>query len=203
MNNWIEIVSVVLGLSCVFLASRAKVANFWVGYVYCIALMIMFSQKHLYSSMILQPISLAINIMGHYRWTHPGSEEKTDKAGQLKVSRMDWKRRGIVLGALCILAVIWGLFLSKLAIIWPDTFPAAQTPLLDAFVTMMILLAQWLSAQKRMECWVAWLGVNIANIILYLLAGLKFMPIVSACYLVFAIMGIINWRKIYKEQNNA
>ncbi|NLD21701.1 MAG: nicotinamide mononucleotide transporter, partial [Bacteroidales bacterium] len=99
MNNWIEIVSVVLGLSCVFLASRAKVANFWVGYVYCIALMIMFSQKHLYSSMILQPISLAINIMGHYRWTHPGSEEKTDKAGQLKVSRMDWKRRGIVLGA--------------------------------------------------------------------------------------------------------
>ena len=77
MNNWIEIVSVVLGLSCVFLASRAKVANFWVGYVYCIALMIMvfptFILKH-----VLQPNPLLSN-HGAYRWTHPGSEEKTEK----------------------------------------------------------------------------------------------------------------------------
>ena len=53
--SYLEMCSVVAGLSCVFLATRGKVANFWVGYLYNILLFMMFSQKHLYSVMLLQP----------------------------------------------------------------------------------------------------------------------------------------------------
>jgi nicotinamide riboside transporter PnuC len=38
----IEILSVASGLTCVYLATRAKVANFWVGYAYNILLFILF-----------------------------------------------------------------------------------------------------------------------------------------------------------------
>ena len=38
----LETVSVVSGLLCVFLATRAKVANFWVGYIYNILLFMLF-----------------------------------------------------------------------------------------------------------------------------------------------------------------
>ena len=200
--SWIEIISVVLGLSCVFLAYRAKVANFWVGYVYNIFLFIMFAQNHLYSSMLLQPVSLVINCIGHYRWTHPGKDE-SNADGELKVSQMKWGVRGLFLLGLVAVAVVWGWFLSQLAIFWPDKFPPAQMPMLDSFVTMMILMAQYLSAQKRMECWFAWLAVNITNIILYIKAGLVLMPLVSACYLVLAVLGIFRWRQLYKEQKNA
>ena len=57
----IELLSVMVGLTCVFLAGRARVANFWFGYLYNILLFVMFAQKHLYFSMALQPVSLVIN----------------------------------------------------------------------------------------------------------------------------------------------
>ena len=39
--SWVEIVSAVLGLSCVFLAGRGSKYNFWVGYVYNVFLFIL------------------------------------------------------------------------------------------------------------------------------------------------------------------
>ena len=75
--TWVEIVSAVLGLSCVFLAGRNSKYNFYVGYVYNVFLFVLFMHQHLYSAMILQPISLMINAYGHWRWTHPREEERS------------------------------------------------------------------------------------------------------------------------------
>ena len=81
----LEVISVISGLTCVYLATKAKVANFWVGYVYNILLFFLFYQKGLYSSMLVQPVSFAINFFGHYRWTHPRREEENNRH-QLKIS---------------------------------------------------------------------------------------------------------------------
>ena len=40
--TWVEIVSAVLGLSCVFLAGRNSKYNFYVGYVYNVFLFVLF-----------------------------------------------------------------------------------------------------------------------------------------------------------------
>ena len=81
--SWVEIISAVLGLSCVFLAGRGSKYNFWVGYVYNIFLFILFWRQHLYSAMLIQPVAFAINAWGHWRWTHPKEEEKNSPAGFL------------------------------------------------------------------------------------------------------------------------
>ena len=65
----IDVITSVLGLTCVFMAGRNNKYNFWVGYFYTFALFLMFWNKHLYASLLLQPISLGINLLGHYRWT--------------------------------------------------------------------------------------------------------------------------------------
>ena len=57
--TWIEIISAVLGLTCVFLAGRNSKVNFWVGYIYNIFLFVLFWRQHLYSAMLLQPVSFA------------------------------------------------------------------------------------------------------------------------------------------------
>ena len=72
--------------------------------------------------------------------------------------------------------------------------------LLDGFVTGAIVLAQQLSAKKKLDCWGAWLVVNITNIVLYVRAGLTFMPLVSATYLILAFFGFAMWRKQMREQ---
>lgn len=196
----IEFLSVISGLTCVYLATQTKVANFWVGYFYNIVLFIMFYQKGLYSSMLVQPISLAINFLGHYRWTHPKKEEENSRH-QLKISLLSNGKRLYFVIQIILLAAIWGTALTYLDNLWPNIFNEARTPYLDAFITMSILTAQYLSAQKKMECWAAWLIVNTTNISLYLLAGLVFMPLVSAAYLVLAFFGFSMWRKEWKANN--
>ena len=45
----IDIITSVLGLSCVFLAGRNSKYNFWVGYLYTFALFLMFFNSFVYS----------------------------------------------------------------------------------------------------------------------------------------------------------
>ncbi len=189
----IDLLSAVVGLTTVFLAGRNRKSNFYVGYVYTILLFFIFWQKNLYANLILQPISLGINIMGQYRWSHPKEgEESAAGDGGLKVSMLSWKGRGLVVAVVPVLALLWGWLMSRL-------FPANPLPYLDCCVTVLILTAQTLSAMKKWDCWIAWLFVNVANLTLYLKAGLVFMPIVSGLYLINGIWSLFTWYRLYKK----
>ena len=185
----IDLVSSILGLTCVVLAGRNSKYNFWVGYLYTAALFFLFWNRNLYASLLLQPISLAINILGHWRWTHPKKEEATAK-GELKVSMLSWPWRIMSVSAVLLVAGLWGWILDSL-------FPTDPHPYLDCTVTVLILMAQLLSALKKWDCWIAWLLVNVSQLILHISVGNVFMPIVSGLYLVNGIWSLITWRKLY------
>ena len=190
-----DLISSLLGLTCVFLAGRNSKYNFWVGYLYTAALFFLFWNKNLYASLLLQPISLAINIMGHYRWTHPKpSEQSSEDSKSLKVSMLGWSERAMAVAAVLVVAFVWGWTLDQL-------FPADPHPYLDSCVTVLILLAQLLSALKKWDCWIAWLVVNITQIILHISVGNVFMPIVCALYLINGIWSLASWWKLYKKEN--
>ena len=127
----IDLVSSLLGLTCVFLAGRNSKYNFWVGYLYTAALFLLFWNKNLYASLFLQPISLTINIIGHWRWTHPKQDEASSK-GDLKVTQLGWAQRILGIVAVALLSVLWGWMLYKL-------FPNDPHPYLDTVVTVLIL----------------------------------------------------------------
>ena len=191
----IDIITSVLGLACVFLAGRNSKYNFWVGYLYTAALFVMFWNKNLSASLLLQPVSLAINIAGHYRWTHPREDEKSASDGKkLKVSMLNWQERALTVVSVLIVAGLWGWLLDSL-------FPADPHPYLDSCVTVLILMAQLLSALKKWDCWIAWLIVNIAQIILHLSVGHIFMPIVCGLYLINGLWSLVTWMNLYKKNS--
>jgi len=190
----IDLITSVLGLTCVFLAGRNSKYNFWVGYLYTAALFLMFWNKNLYASLLLQPISLAINVMGHYRWTHPKKEEESSQdASALKVSMLTWAERGFAIAAIFIIAGLWGWSLDSL-------FPDDPHPYLDSCVTVLILIAQFLSAMKKWDCWVAWLLVNITQLILHISVGHVFMPVVCTLYLINGVAALVGWMKLYRNK---
>lgn len=192
--NWLDLISSILGLTCVFLAGRGSKYNFWAGYLYTAALFFLFWQKNLVASLILQPVSLGINVLGHYRWTHPKEgEQSSEKAGELKVTMLSWAERVIALSAVLIVGAVWGWLLDRI-------FPADPHPYLDTAVTALILMAQLLSALKKWDCWIAWLLVNVTQLILHISVGNIFMPIVSALYLINGIISLRNWFKFYKRK---
>ena len=191
--NWLDLLSSFLGITCVVLAGRNSKYNFWVGYLYTTALFFLFWQNNLVASLLLQPVSLAINIMGHYRWTHPKEDEKSSQDDTaLKVTMLTWPERVLYIIAVFVVAFAWGWLLNRL-------FPADPHPYLDSCVTVLILMAQFLSAQKKWDCWVAWLGVNVTQMALHLSVGNFFMPIVCGLYLINGILSLYNWGKLYKK----
>ena len=192
--NYIDLITSILGLSCVILAGRNSKLNFWVGYLYTAALFVMFCQKNLYASLLLQPVSLTINIIGQYRWSHPKENEAVaEKDNELKVSMLTWTQRFMAIASVFIIAVLWGWILDSL-------FPADPHPYLDSCVTVLILVAQLLSALKKWDCWVAWIIVNIAQMILHISVGHIFMPIVCVLYLLNGIWSLHTWTKLYKTE---
>ena len=195
----IDLLAALFGLTTVFLAGRNRKSNFYVGYIYTALLFFMFWQKNLYANLLLQPISLGINIIGQYRWSHPEKSQET-ASGDLKVSMLSWKQRAFVVALVPMLALVWGWLMSMMGTRWfVGYFPANPLPYLDCCVTVLILTAQTLSALKKWDCWVAWLFVNIANLTLYLKAGLVFMPIVSTLYLINGVWSLFSWYKLYRK----
>ena len=191
--NWLDLVASILGITCVVLAGRNSKYTFWVGYLYTTALFALFWQNNLVASLMLQPVSLGINIMGHYRWTHPKEDEKSSQDSKaLKVSMLSWPERILCIVAVFVIAFAWGWLLDRL-------FPADPHPYLDSCVTVLILMAQFLSAQKKWDCWVAWLIVNVTQMALHLSVGNFFMPIVCGLYLINGIVSLLNWGKLYKK----
>lgn len=190
-----DLVTSLLGLACVVLAGRNSKYNFWVGYLYTAALFVLFWNKDLYASLLLQPVSLAINILGHYRWTHPRAGEQSAADGtRLRVTMLTWPERALALIAVLVVAGLWGWLLDRL-------FPADPHPYLDSCVTVLILMAQLLSAMKKWDCWVAWLLVNVAQIALHLSVGNIFMPIVCTLYLINGIWSLATWKKLYENKD--
>ena len=191
--NWLDLLASILGITCVVLAGRNSKYNFWIGYLYTTALFALFWQNNLVASLMLQPVSLGINIMGHYRWTHPKDDEKSSQDSKaLKVTMLSWPERILCIFAVFIIAFAWGWLLDRL-------FPADPHPYLDSCVTVLILMAQFLSAQKKWDCWVAWLIVNVTQMALHLSVGNFFMPIVCGLYLINGIISLLNWGKLYKK----
>lgn len=198
----IDLVTSICGLTCVVLAGRNSKYNFWVGYLYTTLLFLMFWNKNLYASLLLQPISLGINILGHYRWTHPKKDEESSADNRsLKVSMLTWKQRIAVVVSVFVLAALWGWLLSLLGNRWlVGLFPADPVPYLDSCVTVLILVAQFLSALKKWDCWVAWLLVNCTQMALHISVGHVFMPIVSCLYLLNGVISLWNWLRLYREK---
>ena len=191
--TWVEIISAVLGLRCVFLAGRNSKYNFSEGYVYNIFLFVLFLHQHLYSAMILQPISLLINAYGHYRWTHPRDDERSAAdSNRLKVGNIPPKHVALYVLAVLGSAALWAFVLKYV-------FDNPTNPGLDSLMLMLTLCAQYLSARKYWECWIVWLLVNAGNATLYILSGLYIMPVVSALYIANGIWSLVSWRKMYKK----
>lgn len=191
--TWVEIVSAVLGLSCVFLAGRNSKYNFYVGYVYNIFLFVLFMHQHLYSAMVLQPVSFIINAYGHYRWTHPRDDERSAAdSTRLKVGNVAAGRIPLYVLAVLAATTAWSLVLKFV-------FVDPTNPYLDSLMLMLTLCAQYMSARKYWECWIVWLLVNVGNATLYILSGLYIMPVVSALYIANGIWSLVSWRKMYKN----
>ena len=78
----------------------------------------------------------------------------------------------------------------------------AAAPYADAFTTVASIIATYLMAKKRLECWIFWITVDVVAIGVYLYKDLLITSGLYAVFLVLATLGYRQWRKSYAVHHN-
>jgi nicotinamide mononucleotide transporter len=189
----LEIIGVITGLLCVYLAARNNIWNWPIAIVSVTLYIFIFFDAHLYADMGLQVYFLAMNIYGWYFWSRkPAIEIKAPVV--LITSRQ-------IIYATTIIVIVTpslGYTLIKLAPVLHYT--PASFPYLDSFCTACSLVAQFYMARKILENWLIWICVDIIYVGVYIFKGLDLTAIMYAIYVAIALLGYIDWKKEFNKQ---
>lgn len=141
-----------------------------------------FWNAKLYADMGLQFVFIALSIFGWYEWLH-GGERNTE----LRVSRAPLRVHVIGTVVTILFAALIGTLL--------DRYTDAALPYADATLTAFSLLAQWQMAQKYLENWLIWIGVDIFYIALYSYKHLYVTAVLYAIFIFVCIFAFGQWKR--------
>jgi nicotinamide mononucleotide transporter len=70
---------------------------------------------------------------------------------------------------------------------------------MDSFITVMSVMATFLMIQKRAECWIIWVLVDVVATYLYFVRDIKFYSLMYFAFCIIASFGFWNWWREYKS----
>ena len=197
--SYLEFFGVLFGLLAVWLSAKANIWSWPVGIVNVILAFLLYYQVQLYPDMFLQVFFFVTNIIGWWRWANPKPGEE-DRKQELKVSYM--KKGDIALTVIAGIAgtFILGSFASNLHHWFPAAFalPSAY-PYVDSFITVMSVVTTFYMIQKKIECWIIWILVDMVATVLYFIKGVKFYSVEYFIFTLIASFGLLHWIKEYKS----
>jgi nicotinamide mononucleotide transporter len=72
---------------------------------------------------------------------------------------------------------------------------ADAAPWMDANVTAVSVVAQYLLSVRKIENWVLWIATDVVQIGLYYWKGLYPTTALYVLYLILSVLGLIEWRR--------
>jgi nicotinamide mononucleotide transporter len=185
-QSLIEVIGVITGLLCVWLAAINNIWNWPIAIISVGIYIYIFFFAHLYADMGLQVYFMVMNIYGWYYWA-----KKPDDEAKIPIVLIGRKELIWSILAIIVFTVILGTGLK---------YTPASYPYLDSFCTACSLVAQVWLARKVLENWLIWLFVDIVYVGVYILKDLDLTALMYAIYVGLALFGYLDWKKDYKKQ---
>ena len=174
----LEWVAALAGALSVYLSTRQNIWSWPTAIVNVGLYIIVFWRTGLYSDMGLQVVYLVLSIYGWYEWRFGGANRTV-----LRVSRATGRTWLLAIP----LAVGFWLGLAR----YTSSLPGVSLPYLDAGLTTVSLVAQWMMTRKILESWILWIAVDVAYVPMYVY---KHLPVTAALYTVFLVLAMLGWR---------
>lgn len=133
----------------------------------------------------LQVYYVVISIYGYWHWSR--------NEGEATRSVTVWPLWKNLVACLVTVAV------SALTARWLAMETQAAWPFLDSLTTWGSLLATWLTARVKLECWVYWLAIDSTLAYLFASQGLYLLALLSIVYLGISAVGFTGWLKTYRH----
>ena len=178
---WIELTAACLGALSVYLMTQQKPAAWPIGLVMVLLYIWIFYDARLYSEMLLQIIYVILQIYGWWQWLRGGSQQQGRAVSSLSSVGIS---QGLLIGASITLAL--GFAMSQ--------YTDANLPWLDAALTGFSLVAQYWMAQKRLQCWLLWIVLDIIYVGMFITAELYLTAVLYMAFTALAVYGWLEWR---------
>lgn len=197
--SYVEFFAVIAGLIAVALSAKANIWSWPIGIINVVLSAFFYYQIQLYPDMFLMFFFFVTNLMGWWRWGNPKTEE-ADWNKELKVSFMKRKHFLFLFLAGLVGTFLVGTLASKLHEWLPLLFnlPSAY-PFIDSFILVMSVITTFLMIQKKVECWIIWIVIDVVATYLYFLKGAKFFGVEYLIFTLIASFALWNWMKEYKS----
>lgn len=189
MTNPLEIAATAFTLVCVVLAVKRSLWQFPTGIIGTGLGFFVFWQSQLYSSAVLQPIFIAVQVYGWWFWLRGDNA----KAPPIRATPP------VIVTGVCLAAVAlaalgaWGLEM------WTD----ASMALPDAVILALSIVAQVLLSLKRIENWAVWIVINALSVWVYGSQGLWLYTALFAFFFFNAFWGWWEWRRAMRGNASA
>lgn len=179
----IEISATLLGVANIILVIRRSIWNFPAALAMVSLYAVIFTQAQLYSDAGLQVFFFAVNLYGWWAW----SRSRAD-CGAIVVERLSPRALMLWIVGSAGAATVWGSVMARLT--------DATHPYWDAGIAMLSVAAQILMTRRLLENWWWWIAVNSLSIPLYFIKGLMLTTALYGLFLILAIWGLIEWRRV-------
>jgi nicotinamide mononucleotide transporter len=184
--NWLDPIGAGMSLVCTYYFTQAKRLAWGLGMVAIAINSVLYWQKGIYGSVMLECIYFLSMIYGWYQWSHHHQKA-------LRPIRYLTLKECIFL----IIVALFAIILMAKAL----SFTSSDIPYWDAITTILSLIAQALLCLKIIHCWILWFVVDALMAAMQLYKGIPFHSAIHWSYLVLAVMGYVHWRKIYRNEN--
>ena len=195
-TSLLEFEGVIFGILSVWFAKQENILVYPTGIVSVLIYVYILVQPEvkLYADAGINFFYFMMSVYGWIQWS-----KKNDKGKTLKISMTGKKDWGLsALGF--VVSVVGIIILLKWLKADDIEYWSTNIPYIDSFTTGIFIIAMLLMALKKIENWLFWIVGNIISIPLYMYKGLVFTGIQFIVFLILAVLGYIEWKKIYRSE---
>jgi nicotinamide mononucleotide transporter len=180
-TSWAELLGFGTGLLCVALVVRQHIANWPIGILNVLLLMVVFWTAGLYADAWLQVVYVLLGGYGWWQWAYGGANRSTLRVRS--TTAREWV--GLAAAGLALTGAIWYVLAHH---------TGSTVPLPDALTTALSLLATYGQARKLVQSWWLWITADLIYIPLYGYKDLWLTAILYLAFLALCVLGLRAWR---------
>ena len=191
MTDPVEWAGFVLSLAMVYCNIRQIHWGWLLAIVSSVLYGFVFWKTALYGQAALQVMFIVMAAWGWQQWLQGQSQTEastdmtaTDPLPISSLQRYEWQRAGVAT------LLAWSFCTVVL-----QQFSDSKVVGLDALITALALLGQYLLGRKKIETWWIWLAVNILTIALMVTQHLWLTAVLYFVFAVLSVVGLRAWRK--------
>ncbi|WP_162051700.1 nicotinamide riboside transporter PnuC [Pontibacter pamirensis] len=180
--NLVELIGVVTGIACVWLAAKQNIWTWPIGLISVGMYVFVFYDARLYADMGLNAFYFVTSLYGWYVWLYGGKNHS-----ERKVGRVSKKEMTVLLALGLVFTLSLGYFL--------DNYTDADLSYTDSATTAVSLIGYWMMAKKQLENWIVWLIVDVVYVGVYTYKDLYLTSFLYFVFLLLSIKGYLDWKK--------